>query len=195
MVSHTLLITRPMEAHKMNILSDAPYERFVLNVDPQIIREFDPTVRLPRPFYNRALGQGNAYMADEFAALRPLDLFRAMCRYGLTAEQRRVNLLTYLYPLLGQLAEVFDSRQEHPAPRRIEPGYQIVEYVNQHLFEELSLESLSRKFYISPSQLSRLFKQATGTSVWGYILYKRMLAARRQILSCQAATFFTAPTK
>ncbi|MGI6265258.1 MAG: helix-turn-helix domain-containing protein [Acutalibacteraceae bacterium] len=189
MTPHTLMIARPMEAHKMNMLSDAVYERFVLNVDPQLIREFDPTGRLLRPFYNRPLGQGNAFSADEFGPLKPMDLFLAMCRPGLTAEQRRVDILTYLFPLLGQLAEVFDARQEHAAPPVDKQSYRVVEYVNRHLFDELSLESLSDEFFISPSQLSRMFKQATGSSVWNYILRKRLVAARRQLQSGQSAAF------
>lgn len=189
MTPHTLLITRPMEAHKMNILSSGMYERYVLNVDPQLVRNFDPTGRLLRPFYNRALGQGNAYMANEFDVLKPLDLFRAMCRDGLTTEQHRVILLTYLYPLLEQLVEVFDSRKDQPAPQPTEPGYPIVQYINRHLFEDLSLEHLCQEFHISRAQLGRLFKQSTGASVWRYILHKRMLAARRQILNGQPAAF------
>ncbi len=189
MEPHTLLITRPMEAHKMNILSPRPYERYMLNFSPDLIRGVDPSGRLMRPFTDRALGQTNLYTPEEFGPLSPLHLFRAMSRDGLTAAERRTDLLIYLYPLLGQLALAFEKKRiQQPEGERSGLAARIVDYINRHLFEELSVEGLGEVFFISTSQLERIFKRATGATVWGYILRKRLAAARRQILHGDAAT-------
>lgn len=184
---HTLLITRPMEAHKMNILSGRPYERFVLNFDPALLQEVDPAGRLMRPFADRPLGQLNRYTPADFGNLVPLDLFWAMSREGLTAEERRTDLLIYLYPLLGQLEQAFYQKRQQAPCTRSGPAAQIVDYVNRHLFENLSVEGLSARFFLSPSQLERVFHRATGSSVWRYILRKRLAAARQQLLRGQPA--------
>ncbi|MCI8359840.1 MAG: AraC family transcriptional regulator [Clostridiales bacterium] len=41
---------------------------------------------------------------------------------------------------------------------------------------------------MSRSQLNRLFRQATGSSVWDYILLKRLVAARNAIRKGSAAS-------
>ena len=42
----------------------------------------------------------------------------------------------------------------------------------------LSLDHLSERFFISKSHLNRMFKKATGTTAWDYIVVKRLLMAR-----------------
>lgn len=188
MEPHTLLILRPMEAHKMNILENKPYERFVLNFDPELLSEVDPAGRLLQSFMDRPLGQNNAYTPADFGDIAPLKLLQAMSREGLTSEERRTDLLIYLYPLLGQLRLAFDQKRCQNSCSRSGTAAEIVDYINRHLFEELSVMELSQQFFISPSQLERIFKRATGTSIWNYILRKRLAAARQQILHGQSAT-------
>ena len=60
---------------------------------------------------------------------------------------------------------------------------EILQYVNRHLYEELTLDELCRQFYISKTQLGRLFRAATGSTAWDYILVKRLIRARQLILS------------
>ena len=54
-------------------------------------------------------------------------------------------------------------------------------YVNAHLFEPLSLNDLGRAFARSTSQLGRVFREATGTSLWDYVVMKRLLSARAML--------------
>jgi len=73
---------------------------------------------------------------------------------------------------------------------------QLVAYVNEHLFEPISLQTVADHFYRSRSQISRTFQQATGSSLWEYVSIKRLLAARAMIqrgesagTACQACGF------
>lgn len=56
-------------------------------------------------------------------------------------------------------------------------GARLLYYVNQKLFTGLTLEKLSREFYISQSQINRIFRKYTGTTVGQYIGAKRILTA------------------
>ena len=60
---------------------------------------------------------------------------------------------------------------------------ELVNFINRHLSDNLSLEILSNHFYLSKSQLNRIFKVGTGTSIWEYILLKRLMGARNLIKS------------
>ena len=58
---------------------------------------------------------------------------------------------------------------------------QLVTYINEHLFEPISLQTVADAFYRSRSQISRIFQRATGSPMWKYILVKRLMAARAMI--------------
>ena len=54
-------------------------------------------------------------------------------------------------------------------------------YVNEHLFEPISVQTVGNAFYCSTSQVAKLFRQTTGASLWEYVTVKRMLAARAML--------------
>ena len=53
----------------------------------------------------------------------------------------------------------------------------IISYINDNLSEDLSLENLASKFYISKYHLLRLFKKHTGYTPYNYI-HKRLITAK-----------------
>ena len=58
---------------------------------------------------------------------------------------------------------------------------EILDYINNNYSEDLSLEFLSRKFYISPYYLSRKFKSEVGVPINQYILSLRLGEAERML--------------
>lgn len=57
----------------------------------------------------------------------------------------------------------------------------IIRYINEHLKEELSIDSLSEHFYISKYHMMRQFKKETGYTIHNYITEKRVQAANNLI--------------
>ncbi|MGE1062008.1 AraC family transcriptional regulator [Megasphaera paucivorans] len=57
----------------------------------------------------------------------------------------------------------------------------IIEYINTHLTNDLSIPDIASLFYISPDYLMHLFKNETGYSLANYITTKRLLLARNLI--------------
>lgn len=55
-------------------------------------------------------------------------------------------------------------------------------YIEQHLDEELSLESLAREFYVSKYHIAHIFKENIGLSIHQYIIKKRLAVCRDAIL-------------
>lgn len=58
----------------------------------------------------------------------------------------------------------------------------VVDYINNHLLEEITLDDLSKKFYLSKFHLSREFKKYTGTTIHRYIVQKKLIEAKELIL-------------
>jgi YesN/AraC family two-component response regulator len=59
----------------------------------------------------------------------------------------------------------------------------VINYVNLHLDLPLSLKRLSEMYFISPSYLSALFRQETGTTLTDYINTQRVHRAAQQLVS------------
>ena len=55
---------------------------------------------------------------------------------------------------------------------------EILKYINTHLTEDLSVDSLAEQFYLSRYHLMHKFKEETGYTVHNYILQKRLLLAK-----------------
>jgi AraC family transcriptional regulator len=61
---------------------------------------------------------------------------------------------------------------------------QAVEYINDHLGEDLSLKEIANQVSMSQYHFSRLFKQSTGLTPWQYVVQIRLKTAK-QLLAMQ----------
>ena len=59
---------------------------------------------------------------------------------------------------------------------------EILDYINNHYTQPIRIENLARSFGVSVSYLSHEFVRFTNRSVYDYILYRRVMLARQQIL-------------
>lgn len=57
----------------------------------------------------------------------------------------------------------------------------VLSYIGAHYAENITLDSLASRFYVSKYHLSHEFSDAVGTSVYKYIILKRLVAARQLI--------------
>lgn len=54
-----------------------------------------------------------------------------------------------------------------------------IDYINDHLMDDLSLEAIATTIGLSQYHFSRMFKKATGLTPWQYVLQQRIAAAKR----------------
>ena len=180
-----ILITRAAETHTLTISPDEPYERIAIHFSPTLLRSVDPELRLLRPFLDRPLGQLNHYPAEKDPEGRLRAAFSGF-EFDRIPDIR-LNLVARLLLFLTAL----DGQYEQAGMRHI-PAQglqsQLVAYVNEHLFETISLQSVADHFFRSRSQISRIFQQATGSPLWEYVTLKRLMAARAMIQRGEAAS-------
>ena len=70
------------------------------------------------------------------------------------------------------------TAKEAPESYRIDQKIEeILRYISDHLQEDLSVESISKKFFLSRYYLMRRFKDVTGYTLHQYIRQKRILRA------------------
>lgn len=61
----------------------------------------------------------------------------------------------------------------------------VIDYIEQNISEQLTLQSISQQFYLSEFHFSRLFKMITGTSIKQYILGRKLALAAEKLQDSQ----------
>ena len=184
-----ILIMRSNESHQLHIERTAPYERIALRFPETLLLGIDPERYLLRPFTLRPLGTANRYTPEDTG----IDFVRYMLSMipetGSGEYIRRLAITGVLPGLLYELERYFSKNVTAvPDDKPKEMVASVIEYINSHLFDDFTLDTLSESFYISKSYLNRRFKEATGSTLWNYVLIKRLMVAREEIRSGQPAT-------
>lgn len=181
----SLMIMRPAEAHRARIKRCERYERYAVNFPISLFNVIDPESRLLKPFFDREIGTDNILTSDDIDMNRVKRLFSQMCEnaddYG-----RRLTMTTHIYALTDMISRAFGAKKDNVYTAQT-TEQKIVMYVNEHIFEDISVLSLAQHFYLSTSQFGRVFKKATGAAPWEYITQKRLTAAKEKIRSGIAA--------
>lgn len=190
LVPGDILLMRPGEIHKAAFQTNETYERIVFNfpVDLADLLSVEG-YSLSSCYRNRPHGEKNRLNSteDEKAELMTLfEKFMLLSTYG--QPWNRQLMLAVFLEILVEVNRIFaDETRHYPNPlqhRKLKP---ILEYIDQNLAGDLSLEALSKRFYITGSYLCQIFKQTTGSTLHEYIIYKRISHARQQLLKGETA--------
>ena len=176
-----VFIMRPGESHRAVCTDTEPYTRMTLHFSPSLVDSIDPDRLLLRTFYDRPLGLRNSYTPDQLSGTHIFENFRRMQIPVENSQAYCVKVLSLLYPVLLDLGEVFDNGIANSPTEINQKTHDMIEFINQNITEELSVELLCSKFYVSTTQLYRNFKKATDMNVWNYIQLKRLVLAHSYI--------------
>lgn len=179
-----LLLISPRELHQVCIQPEmADYERYVLWVGPQVLRELstektdllsglDPS----RPGYGNQL----RLRPEDRSRIQSLmaSLHRESQSTGYGSDLLCRSLLTQLLVQINRLVSQQGTHADEDT-HTSRAVAQVVSYVNLHYAEELSLDGLAERFYVSKYHLSHEFQRQVGTSVYRYVQKKRLLIARQ----------------
>lgn len=175
-----IMLMRSAETHHLLLQSDSTYERYVINFRPEMLINLGIPKELLRPFTDRPLGERNLYLPGEFPDVSPQKLFQKMENEAKIIDPRK-SVLFNLISLLTAINVAFEKQPKLNPAKKNYTSDAIIDYINENLLSQLSLQHLSNQFHISPSQINRIFRQSTGTSVHHYILIKRLIAAQELI--------------
>ncbi len=94
----------------------------------------------------------------------------------------RFSDISRLLPVLRLVIEtMFNACTQEKTTGSESIMHNILVYINANYTEKLTLQSIARKFGISVSTLSHDFKEYTQRSVYGYILYRRIMSAKQRL--------------
>lgn len=180
-----ILLISPLELHQSRVMLDQPYERIVLWVSPTFLashssedasltRCFD----ISRPTHTNLMRLSPAEHTRMSAMLSGL-MHESYCEaYGAQVASYGI-LLQFLVELNRLCLKSLPRCEEED--RSAPLMSQVLAYINLHYTEGLSLDSLAGQFYVSKYHLSHEFQRLVGTSVYRYIILKRLMNAKQML--------------
>lgn len=185
-----IVLVGNQRVHRPEFESGIPYERMILYISPDFLdRQSTADGNLRECFSG---DHGHVLRPDEetrkllFAQIHSLEHALTDTRYG-----RTIVSCSILLRILVEIVRSFHYKNgQMPEPMVPTSGriLEIVQYLDAHLTEEISIDKLSEKFYLSRFHMMRRFKEETGTTIHAYLSDRRLLMAKNLIAHGQPAT-------
>lgn len=172
---HSLLLLAPGTFHGVRVESEDSYERYAMHFRAGILSK-ERAPLLLSPFSGGSSQEIYFEGADRFG-------IAAYFQSLLECDGLEEPLIAIrIEALLSQILRM--ARLESPtgAAATNSSVDRLVAYLGSNLGEDITLDSLSERFFLSKNHLNHLFKQATGTTVKNYLIHKRVAAAHELIL-------------
>lgn len=175
-----ILLVNRHAIHKPEIDFSVPYERFVL-----WIRDDIKSTELLRCFQKAIDRSYNLIRLDSDTQeklkqlLYELEAALKDEKFGseLLGSALFTQFMVYVNRIFLEKQYIYDARS-YSSDSQIE---ELLRYINHNLTEDLSIETLARKYYLSKYHMMRKFKEETGYTIHNYIISKRLLLARTKI--------------
>lgn len=157
-----------------------PYKRYVIWINAQfakVIAERFPvlsTYELPRANLIRTAGTRWEFLGD---------LFRSGVQEAETGTpESEVLVVSNAITLMAQLHRaITQDGSTMLSAERPELLDRILEYVERHLAERITLEDVARQFWVSQSAVSQVFRQKMDVSFYRCVIQRRLIAAKTLI--------------
>lgn len=179
-----LLLINPMELHQPRVAPEKqPYERIVLWINKAFLQQLSsPQTSLTQCFDHSVPTHTNLLRLRPQQRVLITNLMVDMVRESYSSDYggdlSSVSLLIQLLVEINRIALAEPQRHELE-DKSSDLMARALEYINEHYNEELSLNSLASRFYISKYHLSHEFNRLVGTSVYHYVIQRRLVIAKQ----------------
>ncbi|MBH1939501.1 helix-turn-helix domain-containing protein [Mobilitalea sibirica] len=182
---YDIILVNAGEIHRPSILDNTTYERIIIYVSTQFLKNYSEqdynlnycferaksehsnVLRIhsveKSKLYQVCLELEQSFSDQAFAKelYQKILFLEFMIQLNRTAISNHIN---YLDSTIGNAKLV-----------------QILDYINEHLVEELTIDRIASHFYLSRYYLMHFFKEETGYTIGNYITEKRLLIAKNLV--------------
>jgi AraC-like DNA-binding protein len=178
-----LINTRELHQAIVNSMK-IPYERIVLWINKSFLQGLStPEIDLTLCF--ESLAKKNVIRAD----IENQQNIKTLLNKLLSLENYKVPGKTLLYKAYIIELAIYLNNLAFNDKSHLDITVQknhliegIIEYINNHIDEDITLDELSKESYLSKFHLSREFSKHTGTTIHRYIVQKKLILAKELIL-------------
>lgn len=167
--------------HRPELESGNPYERIIIYISPDFLQKMSTADCDLLGIFQMDTGHVLRLKETErkkiFAMTAALEKELSGSDYG-----REIVSNAYLLRLMveiGRQRRRTDVHNPHPVIPENPRVLEWMAYIDKHLTEDLDMDTLAERFFISKYHLLRKFDAQVGTTVHRYILQKRLLIAKQ----------------
>ena len=176
--------------HRPEFSPNIPCERMILYISPEFLhRESSVTCDLTECFskeYDHVLRPTDSIRKSLFTRLVNIEKELSSTHYG--KEILSNGLLLGLMVEIARSIRHKEVQKPEPMLPKSKRMLDMVQYLDAHLTEDLNIDLLADKFFISRYHLMRRFREETGTTIHAYISDRRLMLARDLIIQGIPAT-------
>ena len=183
---YDIVLVNRNDIHRVQVDSSVPYERIIVYISPGFMEAYRTDHYDLSYCFEKAKKEHSNVL--RIHALEKSSLFKVTNRLERSFSDteyasdlyRQILFLEFMIHLnraaLKNKAEFLDASLYNPKI------VNLIQYINQHLTDSLTMDDLSARVYLSKYYMMRLFKAETGYTIGNYITYRRLLLARSLIL-------------
>ena len=183
-----MLLINPLELHQPRISeTQSDYERIVLWINKDFLFSLSSNdSSLSRCFDSTNPGHTNllrlSFSAQEQLKTLLTELINEQNNESYASDLASRAILLRILVELNRLSLSYSEK--HDKENSFSPLIlSVLDYINHHYCEKLSLSSIADEFFVSKYYLSHAFNSVVGTSVHRYIILKRLIHAKQMLSS------------
>lgn len=183
-----ILLIGKQKIHRPEFEKGSLYERSIIYISPDFLKHYSTKeCDLEAIFDNK---NGHVIRTKDnrnvFELVNQFEQELSVNRYGkdVMSNVILIKILIEIGRITAEQRKAYSNVITTQNTRIIE----IMKYIDQHLVEEISIEQLAERFYLSKYHMMRLFRQETGQSIYEYLTLRRLLKARDLIIQGENAT-------
>lgn len=175
-----IVLIDKQKIHRPDFAPNTPCERIILYISPEFLtRNSMENCDLTECFggeHDHVLRPNEKIRKSLFSIVLSIEQELSTQGYGkeIIANGILLRLLVELTRSINQKGVQKPSPMQ-PKSRQMQ---KLVHYLDTHLTEEISIDDLSEKFYLSRYHMMRRFREETGTTIHAYLTDHRLMLAR-----------------
>ncbi|MCL2588535.1 MAG: AraC family transcriptional regulator [Oscillospiraceae bacterium] len=174
---HDVFLVNPFEAHRVEPLEGQPHNRYILSIMPDFLKTLSSSnTDLTACFYDKKKFSSRVSFSksQHKKMMELIDKLTSANGFGSDLVENAILTEIILLVVNASKSTTFDT--DEPKNKYIAD---ILNYIDQSLDEDLSLEKIADRFHLSKGYLCRLFKEHTCTTIHEYICTKRISKAKQ----------------
>ena len=181
-----LFIMNQFEAHKVVPSDKDEFSRYILHIHPSFLyTNSTEDINLADCFYSSEKIAKISLTKDELENM--LSFFVALSEEHTYADEMYKKLR--VIEILLEINKLFLTHTRTTPYKFSHKSIQLsIDYINNNFSSPITLENIAKNAFVSPTQLSRLFRRYCGTTVAKYITGKRIAEAKKLLLSGKTVT-------
>lgn len=182
---YDIVLVNAGEIHRPTILDNSEYERIIFYISPQFLDAYSSENYCLSYCFTRAKEEHSNVLRIHSIDKSKLyqvcqELEHSFSDHAFAKElYQKILFLEFMIQLnrtaISNHINYLDSNKGNPKI------LQIIDFINEHLTEDITIDRLSEEFFISRYYLMHFFKEQTGYTIGNYITEKRLLLAKNLV--------------